>query len=176
MSFAETILAEFEAQSTITRKFLERLPESRLTWKPHEKSLTAGQLALHIASVPGSVVRLVQQGSAPAPDFNAMMKQPSSVREILEAHDNSAIAVRSILPQFDDAAVQENCRFFQGDKEVLAMPRTFFLRDIMFSHVYQHRGQFSVYLRMLNVPVPASWGPSADERPEFSQQARAQAV
>ena len=176
MSFAETILAEFEAQSPITRKFLERLPENRLTWKPHEKSLTAGQLALHIASVPGSVVRLVQKGSAPAPDFDAMMKQPASVREILDAHDNSAIAVRSILPQFDDSAVQENCRLFQGDTEVLAVPRTFFLRDIMLNHVYQHRGQFSVYLRVLNVPVPASWGPSADERPELSQQTRAQAV
>lgn len=176
MSFAETILAEFEAQSPITRKFLERLPESRLTWKPHEKSLTAGQLAFHIASVPGSVVRLVQQGSAPAPDFNAMMKQPSSVREILDAHDNSAITVRSVLPQLDDATLRQDCRLLQGGQVILAVPRTWFLRDIMLSHWYQHRGQFSVYLRLLNVPVPASWGPSADERSEFSQEARAQAV
>jgi uncharacterized damage-inducible protein DinB len=176
MLFAETILAEFEAQHPVTRKFLERLPENRLTWKPHERSMTAGQLAFHIASVPGGVVRLVQQGSAPAPDFSAMMKQPSSVREILDTHDNSAIAVRSILPQFDDAAVQEHCRLLQGETEILAVPRTWFLRDVMLNHVYQHRGQFSVYLRMLNVPVPASWGPSADELPEFLQQAQAHAA
>ncbi len=176
MSFAETILAEFEAQSPITRKFLERLPEDRLTWKPHEKSLTAGQLALHIASVPGSVVRLVQQGSAPAPDFNAMMKQPSSLREILDAHEHSAIAVRSVLPQLDDATLQQDCRFLQGDRVISALPRTFFLRDIMLNHVYQHRGQFSVYLRILNVPVPASWGPSADETPDFAGARAAQAV
>jgi uncharacterized damage-inducible protein DinB len=176
MSFAETILAEFEAQHPITRKFLERLPEDRLTWKPHERSMTAGQLALHIATVPGGVIRLVQQGTSQVPNFNAMTQQPSSVREILDTHDNSAIAVRSILPQFDDSAVQENCRLFQGDTEVLAVPRTFFLRDIMLNHVYQHRGQFSVYLRVLNVPVPASWGPSADERPELSQQTRTQAA
>ena len=176
MSFAETILAEFEAQHPITRKFLERLPENRLTWKPHDRSMTAGQLALHIATVPGGIIRLVQQGTSQVPSFNAMMKEPSGVREILDTHQNSAIAVRSILPQFDDAMVQENCRLLQGDTEILAVPRAWFLRDVMLNHVYQHRGQFSVYLRMLSVPVPASWGPYADELPEFLQQARARAA
>lgn len=175
MSLAKTILAEFETQSPITRKFLERLPENRLTWKPHERSLTAGQLALHIASVPAGIIRVVQESSTQAPDFGSIMAQPASLQQILETHENSAIAVRSVLPQLDDAALQQNCRLLRGSDEILAMPRAWFLRDIMLNHVYQHRGQFSVYLRMLNVPVPASWGPSADELPEFLQRAHAAA-
>ena len=168
MSLAQSISAEFEAQAPITRKFLERLPEDRLTWKPHEKSMSAGQLALHIAFVPGAVVRFVQQNPAQAPDFKNV-PQPSSLRQILDTFTESISTVRSLLPQLDDARMQETWRMLQGDKELLAIPRAQFVRDIMLNHWYQHRGQFSVYLRLLNVPVPASWGPSADELPTFLQ-------
>ena len=168
MSLAQSISAEFEAQAPITRKFLERLPEDRLTWKPHEKSMSAGQLALHIAFVPGAVVRFVQQNPAQAPDFKNV-PQPSSLRQILDTFTESISTVRSLLPQLDDARMQETWRMLQGDKELLAIPRAQFVRDIMLNHWYQHRGQFSVYLRLLNVAVPASWGPSADELPTFLQ-------
>ena len=77
--------------------------------------------------------------------------------------------VREVLPTIDDAAMNETWRLVAGEKEVLAQPRAQFLRDVMLSHWYQHRGQFSVYLRILNIPVPASWGPSADEPPLFMQ-------
>jgi uncharacterized damage-inducible protein DinB len=167
MSIAQSILAEFQEQATVTRRFLERLPEDRLTWKPHEKSMSAGQLGMHIALVPGGVIRGVQKNPAQAPDFNAM-PQPSSVREILGTFEESISAVNSILPQFSDASMQETWRLLQGDRELVAVPRGQFLRDIMLNHWYQHRGQFSVYLRLLNVAVPASWGPSADEAPSFS--------
>src|SRR3981081_404849 len=167
MSIAQSLLAEFEAQAPITRKFLERLPEDRLTWKPHEKSMTAGQLALHIARTPGGVIRFVQQNPAQAPDFSKV-PQPSSVREVLDTFEDSITAVCSLLPKSGDASMQETWRLVQGDQEILAIPRAQFLRDIMLNHWYQHRGQFSVYLRMLNVAVPASWGPSADESPVFS--------
>src|ERR1700720_3278097 len=103
MSFAQSIFAEFEAQAPITRRYLERLPEDRLTWRPHERSMSAGQLALHIARVPGGSVRFVQQNPAQAPDFNNV-PQPSSLREILGAFGESIAAVRSLLPQFNDAA------------------------------------------------------------------------
>jgi uncharacterized damage-inducible protein DinB len=76
-----------------------------------------------------------------------------------------------VLPEYDDTKMEEIWRLVQGDRELLAMPRGQFLRNIMLNHWYQHRGQFSVYLRMLNVPVPASWGPSADEPPAFVQRA-----
>lgn len=167
-SLAQCMLAEFETQAPITRKFLERLPEDKLTWKPHEKSMTAGQLALHLATVPGSIVKFVQSNPAQSPtNFN--FPQPASRAETLKAFDESVVAVRSLLPKFDDAAMKESWHLMAGDKELFAQPRGQFLRDVMLSHWYQHRGQFSVYLRILNVPVPSSWGPSADEPPPFMQ-------
>jgi uncharacterized damage-inducible protein DinB len=172
MSIAQALLAEFEVQAPITRKFLERLPEDKLTWKPHEKSMTAGQLAYHLAFVPGGVVQFVQQNPAPAPDF-ASFPQPASRQEILAKLDESIATVRSILPKFNDGAMNETWRLVAGGREALAQPRAQFLRDVMLSHWYQHRGQFSVYLRILDVPVPASWGPSADEPPVFAQKAQA---
>jgi uncharacterized damage-inducible protein DinB len=170
MSIAESLLAEFELQAPITRKFLERLPEDKFTWKPHEKSMSAGQLAHHLATVPGGVVQLVQQNPAPAPDSGAFrFPQPATRHEVLKAFDESIATVRSALPKWNDAAMNEKWSLVAGGKEVMSQPRGLFLRDVMLSHWYQHRGQFSVYLRMLDIPVPASWGPSADEPPVFMQ-------
>ena len=171
MSIAQEMLAEFEVQAPVTRKFLERLPEDKLTWKPHSKSMSAGQLAYHLAAVPGGIVRFVQNNPAQAPEsFN--FPQPGSRAEILKTLEESISTVRSILPKFDDAAMTETWRMVAGGREMLAQPRAEFLRDVMLSHWYQHRGQFSVYLRMLDVAVPASWGPSADEPPLFVQKAQ----
>lgn len=171
MSIAKAFLAEFEVQAPITRRFLERLPEDKLTWKPHEKSMTAGQLAFHLASVPGGIVRFVQNNPAQVPEsFN--FPQPASREEILKVLDENVAVVRSLLPKFDDAAMRETWRMVAGGRDILAQPREDFVRDVMFSHWYQHRGQFSVYLRMLDVAVPASWGPSADEPPLFAQKAK----
>jgi uncharacterized damage-inducible protein DinB len=171
-SIAQSLLAEFETQAAITRRFLERLPEDKLTWQPHEKSMTAGQLAYHLASVPGGVVRLVQNNPATFPQ-SFTFPQPSSRAEILKTLDESIATVREVLPQFDDASMNETWRLLAGDNPVLAQPRGLFLRDVMLSHWYQHRGQFCVYLRLLNIPVPASWGPSADEPPLFMQKQQA---
>jgi len=166
-TIAQALLAEFETQAAITRRFLERLPEDKLTWRPHERSMTAGQLAFHLASVPGGVVRFSLENPAQAPNFS--FPQPETRDEILKKFDESITAVREVLPTIDDAAMNETWRLMAGEKQILAQPRQQFLRDVMLSHWYQHRGQFSVYLRILNVPVPASWGPSADEPPPFMQ-------
>lgn len=168
MTVGQSLLAEFETQAPITRRFLERLPEDKLTWKPHEKSMTAGQLAYHLAFVPGGVVRFVQSNPAQAPEF-ANFPQPATRQEVLKTFDDSVAAVRELLPKLDDAKMKETWRMLAKEREVLAQPRAEFLRDVMFSHWYQHRGQFAVYLRILNVAVPASWGPSADEPPLFAQ-------
>jgi uncharacterized damage-inducible protein DinB len=167
-SLSQCMLAEFETQAPITRKFLERLPEDKFTWKPHEKSMTAGQLALHLAMVPGSIVQFVK-GNPVQVQTNFTFPQPASRAEILKAFDESVATVRSRLPKYDDAAMKESWHLMAGDKELFAQPRGQFLRDVMLSHWYQHRGQLSVYLRILNVPVPSSWGPSADEPPPFMQ-------
>src|SRR5579864_6236392 len=166
MSVAQQLFAEFEEQIPITRTFLERLPEDRLMWKPHDKSMSAGQLAFHIAFVPGAVIQAVQQNPRQAPDFTKI-PQPSTLQEVLRTYEESVAAVKSYLPHSDDATMRETWRLVDGDKELLAIPRGQFLRDIMLNHWYQHRGQFGVYLRLLNVAVPASWGPSADEQPRF---------
>lgn len=168
-SIAQAMLAEFEAQAPVTRKFLERLPEDKLMWKPHAKSLTAGQLAYHLAYVPGGVVRAADKNPAPAPEFQ--FPQPASMKEVLTVFDQSIASVREVLPRFDDAAMRAIWRIVAGGQEVLAMPRGEFLRNILLNHWYQHRGQFSVYLRLLNIAVPSSWGPSADELPVFMQKA-----
>ncbi len=172
MSIAQQFLDEFQQQAPITRRFLERIPEDKLTWKPHAKSMSAGQLALHLAMVPGNIVRFVQNPSGRAPNF-ADIPKPATRDEVLKAFDDSVATVRTLLPKLDDAAMRETFRVFAGDREVAAMPREMFLRNIMLNHWYQHRGQFAVYLRLLDVPVPATWGPSADEAPSFPQPAPA---
>ena len=169
-SIAQSFLAEFETQAPITRRFLERLPEDKLTWKPHERSMTAGQLAYHLAFVPGGVVQFVQNNPAQVPQ-SFSFPQPTTRQEILDKFDESIATVRELLPRFDDAAMHETWRLVAGEKELSAHPRMEFMRDVMLSHWYQHRGQFCVYLRLLNIPVPASWGPSADEPPLFMQNA-----
>jgi len=162
VSIAQELLAEFEAQAPVTRRFLERLPEDKLTWKPHAKSMTAGQLAYHLALVPGGVIRGAEKSQIPPPDFK--FPQPASVQEVLKAFDESIATVREVMPSFDERAMNETWRIVAGDQELLAIPRQAFLRNIMLNHWYQHRGQFGVYLRLLDVAVPSSWGPSADER------------
>ena len=173
MTIAQALLEEFEVQAPITRRFIERLPEDKLTWKPHEKSMSAGQLAFHLAAVPGGVIRLTQNNPGQARGFN--FPQPASREEILKVFEESIATVRSVLPKVDDAAMKETWRLVSNDQELLAQPRGEFLRNIMLNHWYQHRGQFCVYLRLLNVAVPASWGPSADEMPAFLQKAQSAA-
>ena len=165
MSISEELLAEFEVQAPVTKIFLGRLPHDQLTWRPHSKSLTAGQLAYHLATVPGDVVRTAQKDQVPPPNFT--FPQPESLPQILRTFEESIAIVREGLPTFDDHSMNQLWRIVAGNQEVLAMPRQALLRNIMLNHWYQHRGQFSVYLRLLNVAVPSSWGPSADEAVVF---------
>lgn len=170
-SIAETFAAEFEIQAPLTRKFLERLPEDKLTWKPSEKSMSAGQLAYHLATVPAGIVRAVQVDEIEAPDFQ--FPEPKTVAEILKTHDEGVAAVRELLPKMSDEKMNAMWRLMHQGQAIMTTPRRDFVRDVMFSHWYQHRGQFSVYLHILGVPVPATWGPSADEPPLFMQKGQA---
>jgi uncharacterized damage-inducible protein DinB len=163
MSIAQAMLAEFEHEAQITRKFLERVPQEKLGWKPHEKSHTAGALALHIANVPGNVVWSALVDESPLPDFAALFKQPAIVQEILSGHEKSIETVREILPTLDDARLMTTWSAMRDGKPVLTMPRVMFLRSIMLNHWIQHRGQLGVYLRLIGAKVPSSYGPSGDE-------------
>jgi uncharacterized damage-inducible protein DinB len=167
---ATSLLAEFEQELGATRKFLERVPEERLTWRPHEKSMTAGQLALHIAQTPAGVLRLAEPDEAAPPDFTAGRPQPSTLREVLDALDQSAAFLRKTLPTISDDRMRATFRVVQGGRTLMALPRAAFLRSIMLNHWYHHRGQLGVYLRLLGATVPSSYGPSGDEMPNFMSQ------
>jgi uncharacterized damage-inducible protein DinB len=115
-SIAKSLLAEFEQELDTTRRFLERVPENKLHWKPHEKSMTAGQLALHIAHSPEGVLRLSEPDEAAPPDFSGGRPQPETLREVLETLDKNAAYVREKLPTIDDARMQATFRIVQGDR------------------------------------------------------------
>jgi len=163
MSIAQAMLTEFEHEAKTTRKFLERIPQDKLTWKPHEKSHTVGALAQHIAIVPGNVVRAGSMDESPLPDFATLFKQPATVQEILTAHEKSVETVRQILPKLDDARLMTNSSGTREGKPGMTMPKVMFLRFIMLNHWIQHRGQLGVYLRLIGAKVPSSYGPSGDE-------------
>jgi uncharacterized damage-inducible protein DinB len=165
MSQAQTLLAEFEQEAQTTRKFLERLPDDKLTWRPHEKSKTAGELAQHLASIPGNVMRMALEDTFPMP--NISVPQPASMADVLKTLDEGVATVKQLLPTVTDEGMKGMWRLIIDGKEVLAMPRYAVLRNILLNHWYHHRGQFGVYLRLVGAKVPSSYGPSGDEPPDF---------
>jgi uncharacterized damage-inducible protein DinB len=163
MSIAETLLQELEHEAQTTKRVLERVPDAHLDWRPHAKSYSLGQLALHVAQIPGGVAELAMQSPAAPPPF--VQERARSSADLLPALQESVMQAKSLLGNASDATMQETWRLVAGDCELLAMPRAAFLRAIMLNHWYHHRGQLVVYLRQLNVPIPSVYGPSADENP-----------
>jgi uncharacterized damage-inducible protein DinB len=163
MSIAESLLMEFDQEAQTTKRVLERVPDDKLTWKPHPKSFSLGQLALHIAAGPGQIVAAASQDTAEAPNF--AQPEAQSRQEVLETFSQSMASARTALKNMDDARLMSTWRLVKNGKPVMEVPRIAFLRSILMNHTYHHRGQLSVYLRILDVPVPSIYGPSADENP-----------
>ena len=163
MPLIDGLLQELEQEAVTTRRVLERVPDAKLAWKPHPKARTLGALALHVAMTPGAVAEFVAQSPVQAPDFQD--PSPSSASELVPAMDESIAKAKRLLGPMDDTAIMATWRMLQGDRELLAIPRIAMLRSIMLNHWYHHRGQLSVYLRELDVPIPSIYGPSADESP-----------
>ena len=163
MAMIDGLLQELEQEAQTTRRVLERVPDAHLSWKPHEKSFSLGQLALHIATVPGNVAELATRSSEQVPQFT--QGAAKTARELVPTLEQSVAKAKQVLGGMDDATLTATWRLLDGDREVMAMPRAAFLRMVMLNHWYHHRGQLSVYLRQLNVPVPSIYGPSADENP-----------
>jgi len=160
----DALLAELEQESLTTRRVLERVPQAHLSWKPHPKSMSLGQLALHVATVPGNVAELASRDTIPEPPA-FVQKEAATVAELVPALTASVAKARQHLGGFDDVAMGATWRLMSGGRELLAMPRVAFARAIMLNHWYHHRGQLLVYLRLLDVPVPSVYGPTADENP-----------
>jgi len=163
MSIIEALQQELEVEKETTRRVLERVPGDRLSWKPHDKSMSLGQLALHVATLPGAIAEISRHSPFSMPQFT----QPSATTaaELVPALEESVANAKRHLGTLDDAALTKMWRLVDGDTELFAVPIGGLFRSIMLNHWYHHRGQLSVYLRQLNVPVPSIYGPSADENP-----------
>ncbi len=164
MSIANALLGELEQEAQTTRRVLERIPQEHLSWKPHPKSMSLGTLALHVAQVPGNVAELAMFDTVPEPP-SFVQAEAATAAELVPALTASVAKARQHLSGVDDAAMGATWRLMNDGREILAMPRAAFLRAVMLNHWYHHRGQLLVYLRLLDLPVPSVYGPSADENP-----------
>jgi uncharacterized damage-inducible protein DinB len=163
MKLVDTMLMELDQEAQTTKRVLDRIPEDKLSWKPHQKAFSLGQLALHIASVPASVTAAAVPDTVEVPSFS--QPEPKSRQEVLDTFSKSLESAKAALKKMDDARLNSTWSLTKNGKVLMSVPRIAFLRSILMNHNYHHRGQLSVYLRMLDVPVPSIYGPSADENP-----------
>lgn len=171
----DALLQELEQETHTTRRVLERVPANQLGWKPHDKSWSLGQLALHVAAVPGAIADIAQQSPHRIGKFS--QTSATSAAELIPVLEESVAKARAFLRSMDDAALGNTWRAVDGgDREVMAIPLAALVRSIMLNHWYHHRGQLSVYLRQVGAPVPSIYGPSADENPFAALEASAVCV
>lgn len=161
MNITERLTAELRREAESTRKVLERVPERSLSWKPHDKSMSLGQLALHMAWLPGALAELLDAPSRELPDVP--LPEAASVNEILAAFETHAAVAESKLRSWGEAGLAETFTLTVEGAPVMEASRYEMARTLLFNHWYHHRGQLTVYLRLLDVPVPGVYGPSADE-------------
>lgn len=161
----DPMINELRHEAATTRRVLERVPEDKLTWKPHAKSMSLGQLSLHVATIPGSITGLAQLDGFDAAEASFEPPEAESLSQVLTALDDSLKTAESYLSGLDEKTATADWRLTMKGAEVFTVPRVGMLRSIMLNHWYHHRGQLSVYLRLLDVPVPVIYGRSADENP-----------
>jgi uncharacterized damage-inducible protein DinB len=159
----DELVQELEQEAQATRRVLERVPQEKLHWKPHPKSMTLGQLAMHVANLPGAIAEI---STRPSFDVQTPIPRPgaNSTSEVLRVFDESMGRARTHLRSMRDAELATPWRMMNGNQELWAIPRAAFLRSVMLNHWYHHRGQLTVYLRETGALVPAVYGDSADEK------------
>src|SRR5918994_6634227 len=166
MGLGEALLPEFDHEMATTRKTLERVPEEKFDWKPHEKSTTLGGLATHLANLPSWVGHTIDKDEldiAP-PGQPPLRIAPARTRdEVLAAFDKNVAAARAALAGASDERLLGPWTLLRGGNKVLTLPRAAVLRSLVLSHSIHHRAQLGVYLRLNDIPVPSVYGPSADE-------------
>jgi uncharacterized damage-inducible protein DinB len=163
MSFSEILLSEYDHEMASTRKILAAMPEENFGWKPHEKSMTLGRLASHVAEMPSwAEGTLTTEKLVIGPDFKPF--NAATKPEILEFFDKSVAAGRAALAAASDEDLSKNWELEFGGHVIISMPRTAVLRTMVMNHMIHHRGQLSVYLRLNEAPCPGMYGPSADDK------------
>jgi uncharacterized damage-inducible protein DinB len=159
------MINELQREAATTRRVLERVPVDRFSFQPHAKAMTLGQLAMHIASIPGNLSKLAQVDEFEASNANFTSPMPKDIQEVLTTLDSGVADAKAYLAGLSEQNLESQWRMTMHGKQVFAVPRQDFLRNVMFNHWYHHRGQLSTYLRFLDIPVPSIYGPSADENP-----------
>lgn len=167
MSISASLLPEFDHEMANTRKVLERIPEDKLTWKVHEKSNTIGWVAMHLAEMPTWAGIVLNQDSLdvdPPGGKHHHSSTPTSRQEILDLFDKNLVAARAAIAAATDEQFAQSWTLLAGGKVVFTMSRGAVLRSFLFNHNVHHRAHLCVYLRLNDIPVPALYGPSGDER------------
>ncbi len=161
-------LGDFEQEVALTRRVLERVPDDRFDWKPHPKSFSIGHLATHLSNLPFWLISILG-----ADEFDLASVPPTNPDElpktrdaVLAKFDGNVAAVRAALQAADDEALTRPWTLRKGEHVVMTVPRVAAIRTVGVSHIVHHRGQMTVYLRLLDIPVPGVYGPSADD-PNF---------
>ena len=159
----ESILPEYDHEMGSTRRLLERVPDEKLSWKPHQKSMSMGGLATHLANIPSWAPTILNDScfdlaAAPPP-----MQEERSRTDILARFDQNVLVARSAIAARTDPELMAGWTLKRGEYEMFTLPKVACLRTFLLNHIIHHRGQLSVYLRLNDVPVPAIYGPSADE-------------
>ena len=158
----QLLLAELEQEAQVTRRVLQRVPEASLGWRPHQRSFSLGQLALHIAIIPSLGERLLTPDVSAPPEF--VQQEARTSAELMAAFDESLASARRFLSELTPERAEATWRLVRGGRELMAAPRITMVRSLMFNHWYHHRGSLVVYLRLLDVPLPSVYGPTADEK------------
>jgi uncharacterized damage-inducible protein DinB len=159
----DAILQELSTEEVTTRRVLERVPTDKLGWKPHVKSKSAGELAWHIATIPWRAASMMQYSEVDVATIKAA-PMPADSATIVAEFDRLLGEAKEMIGKLDDATLDQHTTLRRGDFTVFSGPRSQVLRRILLNHLYHHRGQLTVYLRLLDVSVPSVYGPTADER------------
>jgi uncharacterized damage-inducible protein DinB len=166
MSIAQSLLPEFDQEMQNTRKVLERVPDEKWSWKPHEKSGTVGWLAGHIATLPGWATMTVQTEELDYAPVGGPAYQPPKLdnrKELLAEFDKSVKEARAALEGASDQDLMKGWTLLAGGQKIFTLPRIACIRGFVMNHLIHHRAQLTVYYRLIGVPVPGLYGPSADE-------------
>jgi uncharacterized damage-inducible protein DinB len=166
MSYAETLLPEFDQEMASTRKVLERIPDDKLDWQAHPKSHTIGWNANHVADIPSWLVMVLTSPEldiAPVDGASYASPKLTSSRAIVELFDKNVAAARKALAEVKDETVGEPWTLAQAGKPIFTMPRAAVIRSMVLNHMMHHRAHLCVYLRLNDLPVPGMYGPSGDE-------------
>ena len=162
MTLSEQFVAELKREAQSTRRLLEHIPEDKLSWQPHSKSMSLGTLGLHIAGVPKGITDMLAENPAELPKFP--VQEARSVEQILSVHEKCLTGAVTRIESWSHDDLMEVWTLSANGHLVMSQPRHTVIRSLVLNHVYHHRGQLTVYLRVLDVPIPGLYGPSADEK------------